>query len=92
VAAFQYVARPTSGAPYPCACCGYLTLSERSGYGVCPVCFWEDDDHDADVVRGGPNYELSLSKARLNFQRIGAASERVLTFARPPRPDEIPPS
>jgi hypothetical protein len=27
-----------------------------------PVCFWEDDgqdDHDADLVRGGPNGALS---------------------------------
>jgi hypothetical protein len=80
---------------YPCPCCGYLTLEERGGDDICPVCFWEDDgqdDHDADEVRGGPNYELSLSVARSNFRRIGAASERVLTFVRPPQPDEVPPS
>ena len=80
---------------HPCPCCGHLTLKERGDYDICPVCFWEDDgqdDHDADEVRGGPNYELSLSVARSNFSRIGAASERVLTFVRPPRPDEVPPS
>lgn len=26
-----------------CPCCGYLTLVERGGYDICPVCFWEDD-------------------------------------------------
>lgn len=39
-------------------CCGFITLTERSAYEICPVCFWEDDgqdDHDADHVRGGPN-------------------------------------
>jgi hypothetical protein len=80
---------------YPCPCCGNLTLDERGRDDICQVCFWEDDgqdDHDVDEVRGGPNYELSLSEARSNFRRIGAASERVLTFVRPPRPDEVPPS
>ncbi len=28
---------------YACLCCGYLTLDERGGYDICPVCFWEDD-------------------------------------------------
>jgi hypothetical protein len=55
---------------------------------ICPVCFWHDDgqdEHDADQVRGGPNYELSLSRARENFRQIGAASERVLTHVRKPK-------
>ena len=46
-----------SGGPYSCPCCGHLTLSERGGYEICGECGWEDDgqdDHDADVVRGGP--------------------------------------
>lgn len=28
---------------YACPCCGCLTLDERGGYDICPVCFWEDD-------------------------------------------------
>ncbi|WP_198674015.1 CPCC family cysteine-rich protein [Chitinophaga alhagiae] len=28
-----------------CPCCGYITLSERGGYEICPICFWEDDPH-----------------------------------------------
>ncbi|TNL01225.1 hypothetical protein CYD30_28230 [Kosakonia cowanii] len=26
-----------------CPCCGYLTLTERGAYDICPVCHWEDD-------------------------------------------------
>jgi hypothetical protein len=81
--------------PYPCPCCGYLTLSERGGDLICKVCFWEDDgqdEHDADVVRGGPNKPLSLTLARANFRRIGAVDEECVAHVRPPKADEVPPS
>ena len=38
-------------------------------------CGWEDDgqdDHDADVVRGGPNGRLSLTQARLDYAEVVA--------------------
>jgi hypothetical protein len=79
--------------PFRCPCCGYLTLSERDGYDICPVCFWEDDgqdDHDADVIRGGPNGQLSLTQARANYRRVGACEERFIDKARPPRAEELP--
>ena len=44
------VVRSRGEGPSPCPCCGYLTLDERGGYEICPVCYWEDDgqdDHDA---------------------------------------------
>lgn len=77
--------------PHRCPCCSKLTLSERGGFEICPVCFWEDDgqdDHDADVVRGGPNGALSLTEARENYRRFGAIEDRLRTAVRPPRPDE----
>jgi hypothetical protein len=77
--------------PFGCPCCGCRTLDERGGYDICPICFWEDDgqdDHDADVVRGGPNGELSLSQARANYRRFGACEERFIGKARRPRPEE----
>jgi hypothetical protein len=75
------------GGPYRCPCCRKRTLAERGGFEICAVCFWEDDgqdDHDADVVRGGPNGALSLTEARENYLRIGACEDRALSHVRPP--------
>ena len=55
---------------FTCPSCGFPTLDERSGYEICAVCNWEDDgqdDHNADEVLGGPNYELSLTASRLKI-------------------------
>ncbi|MFE3454553.1 CPCC family cysteine-rich protein [Nonomuraea sp. NPDC059194] len=90
---FVSVHRSGRDEPYPCPCCGFLTLATRGGYEICPVCFWEDDgqdDHDANEVRGGPNYELSLTQGRRNFAEFGASRRQDLPHVRPPRPDEHP--
>lgn len=60
--------------PHACPCCGFATLDARHEYDICTVCWWEDDgqdNHDANVVRGGPNSNLSLSRARINFLKTG---------------------
>jgi len=80
---------PENG-PYRCPCCHHLTLDERGGYDICPVCFWEDDgqdDQDADAIRGGPN-PGSLTQARMNYLRFGASDQRRLEHVRPPLPSE----
>jgi hypothetical protein len=82
---------PTSCPGFPCPCCGNRTVGEPATYEICPVCFWEDDgqsDCDAEVVRGGPNRDLSLTAARENFKRIGAADPRDLPHVRPPTDEE----
>lgn len=74
-----------------CPCCHYRTLPERGHYDICPVCFWEDDgqdDHDADEVFGGPNGDLSLTQARLNFAAYGASDLDNREHVRPPNEDE----
>lgn len=82
------VVRPkVEGTRYACPCCRHLTLDERGGYEICPVCFWEDDgqdDLDADRVRGGPNGELSLAQARRNYAAWSACEERFKQHVRPP--------
>lgn len=78
---------------YPCPCCGSRTIGEQAAYEICPVCFWEDDgqsDADADVVIGGPNKDLSLTVARANYKRIGAADKSSLAHVRLPKAQEAP--
>jgi hypothetical protein len=90
---FVNVIKSPSAGPYACPCCHFVTLSERGGDVICQVCFWHDDgqdDHDADEIRGGPNYSLSLTEARANYLRLGAIEERVLPYVRRPRVEEIP--
>lgn len=68
-----------SDRPYSCPCCGHLTLSERGGYEICGECGWEDDgqdDHDAEVVRGGPNGRQSLAEARATYVSEGGAAQK----------------
>jgi hypothetical protein len=55
-----------------------LTLRERGAFEICLVCGWEDDgqdDADADVVRGGPNGDVSLTEARRNFRAFGVTRQ-----------------
>ena len=57
---------------FHCPCCGFPTLEARGDYGICRICWWEDDgqgEADADVVAGGPNGPYSLTHARQNFRR-----------------------
>jgi hypothetical protein len=77
---------------YHCPCCGYPTLTMRSGFEVCAVCYWEDDgqdSHDANRVRGGPNGALSLTKAIANFALLSACEENMADKVRPPTKQEI---
>lgn len=46
------------------------TLGQRASWDICTICFWEDegqDTDDADIIRGGPNRDYSLTEARSNF-------------------------
>ena len=82
-----------SSKPHACTCCRFLTLEQRGAFEICPVCFWEDDgqdDHDADIARGGPNSTLSLSEARKNFLKFGAMEKQFVEKVRKPKPEELP--
>jgi hypothetical protein len=70
-----------------CPCCGY-----RTGCVTCPVCFWTDPaqaDPGAFVAVGGPNGDLTLGEAKLNFALYGASHPKYREVVRKPRPDEI---
>lgn len=74
----------------PCPCCGCYTLDDKSGtFGICPVCYWEDDN----IQYANPDYEgdaneISLSKTRENYKKIGAISEEYLDCVRSPLDEE----
>lgn len=79
-------------ASYRCPYCSHLTLKGRGMFEICPVCFWEDDgqdNHDAEVVRGGPNRTLSLTVARRNYLEVGASDPVDLPHVRGPTSDEV---
>ena len=79
--------------PLRCPCCGCKTLTTRTMFEICEVCFWEDDgqdDGDIDECRGGPNGSLSLRQARANYLQLGACEENMIANVRPPRPEELP--
>lgn len=78
----------TAQPPDRCRCCGY-----RTGCTTCPVCFWTEDgrdEKDAGVVIDGPNGDLTLVAARLNFAIYGACQQRYQSLVRPPRVEEMP--
>lgn len=52
-----------------CPACGYLTLPERDGFDICPICFWEDDGLDDSEASesSGPNH-TTLTEYRVLVQ------------------------
>jgi hypothetical protein len=92
VALMNAYAKVADQPSYRCPCCYFVTLRDRGGDDICPVCFWQDDgqdDHDADEVRGGPNRSLSLRDARLNYNATGASDPIRLAHVRLPSEQEI---
>ena len=90
--AFHNIYKPAEpGRKHRCPCCKFRTLDERGGFDICPVCFWEDDgqdEHDAEIVRGGPNGALSLRAAQANYSAFGAYDQSAVGFVRPPTDEE----
>jgi hypothetical protein len=76
-----------------CEVCGYYTFKniKRDAFEICDVCLWEDDGYNdnPDNVSGGPNQELSLNQARVNFKQFGACSKQVAQYTRQPQEDEL---
>lgn len=76
---------------HACPCCGYFTLDEApSGtFAVCPVCYWEDDNVQADdpTYDGGAN-GMSLNQARQNFSKYGAIKKEFVKNVRKALPEE----
>jgi hypothetical protein len=80
---------------YCCPCCGFRTLSRKppGSYGICPVCYWEDDaaQFDDPTADGDGANGVSLDQARKNFKEFGASEREALEYVRPPNPEESSP-
>jgi Cysteine-rich CPCC len=76
---------------FPCACCGYVTLSEggHATHEICSICYWEDDfvQFTDPELAGGAN-RPSLRQAQACFDRIGACEEQALQHVRRPTPSD----
>lgn len=75
---------------WPCPCCGHLTLPQGPGdYGLCPVCFWEDDGYQLrwPLSDDGAN-GISLYDAQATVARHGAVDRMFRKKVRKPRADE----
>jgi len=73
----------------PCACCGYLTVTEE--YDICSVCGWEADDvQEADPTFWGGANVPSLNDARANYEKLGASDSTRVARVRAPLPHDIP--
>lgn len=57
-----------------CPCCEYYSIDygEDGLWDICPVCFWENG---GDGANG-----MTLEKAKLNFEKLGAINEGSLKF------------
>lgn len=55
-----------------CPCCGQMTIEEK--YDICPICDWEYDPvQNADEDYAGGANQLSLRKARANYEKYGSS-------------------
>ncbi|MFC6527422.1 CPCC family cysteine-rich protein [Nonomuraea rubra] len=67
----DFLRLPPGDQAYTCPCCFLPTLHYRGGFEMCEECCWEDDgqdDHNADVVMGGPNGSDTLTAERQRYR------------------------
>ncbi len=64
---------------HQCPCCDYVTLVERFGWDICPVCFWEDDGDYIDALdTRSPANHMTLRQGRANFKEFGACEKSMV--------------
>ncbi|KAA9353046.1 CPCC family cysteine-rich protein [Larkinella humicola] len=78
---------------YQCPCCEYFTYYEPplGQYGICLVCWWEDDP----IQLAEPDYEggantISLHQAQSNFKLYQVCDPALKHLAKKLNPQELP--
>jgi len=62
---------------YNCPCCGYMTLFEKGGYEICPVCYWEDESLGEGEVSGANG--MTIVQGRKNFIEFGVCDKEMVS-------------
>ena len=67
---------------YPCACCGYITISDE--HDICPICRWQHDvvQESEPYDEGGGANKATLKQGQVNFVRLGACELSQVQHAR----------
>lgn len=77
---------------FACPICQSYTFRSPEDIGdICPVCFWELEgfEHEnQDTPKYGPNGDLSVAQARVNYQKFRAVQERFIKEVRHPLESE----
>ena len=77
-----------------CPCCGYFTIDSDDEVivDICAVCFWQYDiiAHENPDKAIGPNHELPLNQAIINFKTFKACDKKFISKVRDPYPEEYP--
>ena len=78
---------------YQCPCCAYYTFREEpiGEYGICTVCYWEDDPFQlADPTSEDGANQVSLHQAQQYFKDLGASNPEYTHSVRKPNREELP--
>lgn len=71
---------------FTCPCCGYIVFNEPPGsYGICPICFWEDDLAQLRFVETHGANRVSLLEAQRNYRVLGAKEQRFVNAVLDPK-------
>lgn len=75
---------------YKCLCCGYQTLETRGEFDICPVCFWEDEPTESELLDmpSEANNGLTLRQGQENYRSFGACKKEMLPYVRKPLTNE----
>lgn len=63
-----------------CPCCQHVTLTERAGFEICRVCFWEDDGNRRFLDVVSTVNRMTLAEGRRNYAATGAHDARSLPY------------
>ena len=73
---------------HACIICGHLTLTTRTDWEICPVCYWEDDVPYGGVDKHSPANAMSIQHAQDNYRRHHACDVKYIGSVRDPLDDE----